>query len=689
MRVSRSVLTDVVLAGASRAIALIAQPQDRALERGAAEAESLARLVNERYLLELQVDDLEAQHRAMQAEQLQAELATSSRKDLDRLEKELLAARTLGDKAVVAYDELLAQNQRMEQQRAALQAQVDTLSTARTFQAIQVIDQMRRTPRDIPKLALRLWRVVKRGQAVAPTATASAQPVHGTPPQLDPRQQFARLLSGAEDKVTAQGAWVALVGASWLGEQLGRIVNVVALHPNTGLELLRGPQPDLLLVDATHMLAGTPWEMTLQGSAYGQPFHLMEILKLAGERNVRRVLWLNLPLSEARGLVPTLRFFDEVLIADPTFFMEAQALPELSAVALSYLPGLQAVPQPRLCSGVVSPELYCVYSIVVSALANEARQVVKPLRRSQLLGTAGFDQPVGLLVLPARRDSIEFIPPEMLAAAARGLLPVLMGPVVGGPPSLFAGLVPLVEDVEGLVRLQERLKNDPSLFHRWRYALATEASIKFDLAGRAGELFGTMALEPGSSDEQRHGVVAVVGNYRDLNKLQQVVQRSGASLTAVCCVVATEELQQKCKSLFGARCQCLMAPPGDTGVLEQALRWCLAQEASTIGWLDSGTAVDDLELLRLRTLLLGAGADVCGHPQTASQTVAAGIPAAVSEGYEVRTELRSDALMFSRRYVERWLALGQIDISGAVFQPEPGVLAFAGPPLGATHGLPR
>jgi hypothetical protein len=261
------------------------------------------------------------------------------------------------------------------------------------------------------------------------------------------------------------------------------------------------------------------------------------------------------------------------------------------------------------------------------------------------------------------------------------MLPVAFDGALRNGNDPFCGLLTAVQTEKELESLHQLLQKNPDLFGRWIFGLRVEARIRFDLAYRSGEILNGMLVDKDSQEVQPHAILASVQNYRDLNKLQQIVKKSGAATGVIACLVGSEDLAAKCEELFTGKTACIVGNEDDADALLEGLDWCVAQEVDTVSWLGSNSILDDFAILRLQHLLLGSGADVCGYAKRVAVEEPTDLPPNIHYGYRWQTELCDTALTLSPRYAGQLVSSGNISFQSVSNAHETGTRTFAGPLL--------
>ncbi len=720
LRISKKVFREIVLLTDGLA-ALVAEPEAVLIPADAPHGHLLARLVNEGRLAEMQVQDLERQLAAAlkrekgghdkekadaeQIEQLQEQLAgthaelteraeSSSQLESERLalqasldesvadnialkstvrnlERELHAASTLVGVAEKKVEDTDGRQDRAQHEVARLKNDIAAIKGSRSFRLITLLSQTRKSPRDIPRLPSRLWKLLRD----RPTGPARAVTSPGTQRAPLPGLELSGYLTRKSDMLAAAQPWIGVVSSVGLAEQLAQFGNSVALTPNNWRSLFEQHQPDKVLVDASDSLRGGPWETSLEGSAYGQPFHLLALLKEARQAGVPTTLWMNVPGAVAQTHTAMARLFDEVVITDSSFFDATDSIVGFDRLRRRNMRAVLSLPAP------VYGAPYVAGSSTLQAWRSEFACDLPDEVRIEEAGTGAWREAgppaAGVLLIPSFGRHA-YIPAEVLSAAGRGILPVCYGAPRGEIQGAFANLFAAIETPDDLSRLHASFVEDPDLFQRWVFACAVESCIRHDLMYRLQDLVGDVDYFESDAGRVRHAVLADVRSYRDANRLQAILDTAGGAVAAVCFVVDSTELAEKLRGVIELLPHKIIVTGQDGDPRLEGLAWCLEQDAEDVSWLGSLEEIDDRVILRLQNLRRGTGVDVSGYAGSSGGEARDGIlPENIQHGYQSGIRLSRDALVLSRAFCERSMSLPDFDqlLSAACDEPR----SFAGP----------
>ena len=288
--------------------------------------------------------------------------------------------------------------------------------------------------------------------------------------------------------------WTALISSNWLFERIKEYPSVHNIHPNTWPAMFEERLPARLVVDSLDMLKNSPWLLNLEGSAYGYPGNIVELLDYCSSHGVETVLWHSAPPDTNRIVAEISSLFSKLLIAD---LDEMKYLKDTYGIAEEILCYFTlGVDKRRMTPHderyndqlprVVIPET------VTDLEVEELRTAYKAFPAS-----AGYDGIItgeikeatfgDFVMIPWYPKTKGYLPVEFFLAIEKGCIPFTTS--MSTVNVTFAEFVPVIANPDSLREAFRPLQEDTITLSDWVMALREQVLENFDLSQRLQVLF--------------------------------------------------------------------------------------------------------------------------------------------------------------------------------------------------------
>ena len=312
-------------------------------------------------------------------------------------------------------------------------------------------------------------------------------------------QNFLKLASYLSEGEVKQG-WNAVITSNWLEARLENIAKVHTVLPNTWPEMFGITPPSRLVIDSLDMLENSSWLLSLEGSAFGYPNKLIQLLNYCSSHGIETIFWHSASPDRNRLASEICTLFSKVYISDIDELIYLKDIYGIDEQKIHYLPlgvdgskfklidddfDFRILRIVILDSEVSVFDINKIRTIYQSFMASI--DVMADAKTCVIIGTLEDAEAGDLVMIPSYPKTKKYIPVEAFKVIEKACIPFTLKDSIVN--DYFPDLIPILEDETSFIETLRVLVNEKTS-RQESIALLREKSMEsFDLSKQLQVIF--------------------------------------------------------------------------------------------------------------------------------------------------------------------------------------------------------